>query len=167
MSTPAVKPIPEGMHSLTPHLVCDGAAAAIDFYKKAFGATEKLRLADPKLGGAIVCAELVIGDSVVSIADEAPQWNARGPKALGGSPASLWLYLDDCDAAFNRAVAAGATVMMPPMDMFWGDRFAGVFDPFGYRWSLATHTQDLTPEEIAAGEAAWRKQMEAQGPAPK
>jgi len=160
----AKKAVPDGYATVTPSLVLDDAAAAIEWYKKALGAEEVgQRAVDPE--GKIMHALIKIGNSLVMVNDAV--MGMKGPKALGGSPASLWLYLDDCDAAFNRAVAAGATVMMPPMDMFWGDRFAGVFDPFGYRWSLATHTQDLTPEEIAAGEAAWRKQMEAQGPGPK
>ncbi|WP_245152365.1 VOC family protein [Allopusillimonas soli] len=141
-----VSPIPPDMATVTPHLVCAGAADAIAFYKKAFGAVEKSRL--ELMPGKIAHAYLRIGDSAIFLMDEVPEWNARGPKMLKGSPVSLHLYVQDVDAATEQAIAAGATVVMPVEDMFWGDRYGVVEDPFGHRWSLATHVQDLTPEEI-------------------
>ena len=152
MNTPAVKPIPEGMHSLTPHLVCAGAAAAIDFYKAAFGAVEGGRLPGP--GGKLMHAALRIGDSALMLVDEMPEWGALGPKALKGSPVTIHLYVTDVDAAVAQAVAAGAKVTMPVADMFWGDRYGQVEDPFGHKWSIATHTRDLSFEQIQAGMAA-------------
>jgi PhnB protein len=151
MSLTKVKPIPEGMHSLTPHLVCAGAANAIEFYKKAFGATELSRLPGPD--GKLMHGAVRIGDSTLMLVDEMPQWGALGPKSLKGSPITMHLYVTDVDAAFAKAVAAGATVKMPVSDMFWGDRYGQVEDPFGHRWSIATHTRDLTDEEIKKGMA--------------
>jgi PhnB protein len=147
MTKPPVKPIPDGMHSLTPHLVCDGAAAAIEFYKKAFGAVEQSRIPGPE--GRLVHASVLIGDSVLMLVDEWPDMGALGPKALKGSPVTIHLYVPDADATLAQAVAAGATVTMPMADMFWGDRYGQVKDPFGHNWSIATHLRDLTPEEIA------------------
>ncbi len=144
MST--VKPIPEGMHSITPHLVCAGAADAIEFYKKAFNAVELARLADP--GGKLMHAMVQIGDSVVMLNDEYLDWGVLGPKTVGGSPVTIHLYVTDVDSAFAQAVDAGATVKMPVADMFWGDRYGVLVDPFGHNWSLATHKHDLTSEEI-------------------
>jgi len=147
MSTPSkVKPIPEGMHSLTPHLVCAGAAEAIEFYKNAFGAVERGRMPGPD--GKLMHAQVSIGDSYLMLVDEMPQWKCLGPKALGGSPVTLHLYVEDADAVFERAVAAGAQVVMPLDDMFWGDRYGQLLDPFGHKWSVATHVRDLTSEEI-------------------
>jgi uncharacterized glyoxalase superfamily protein PhnB len=148
-----VKPIPDDMHTVTPHLVCGGAAAAIDFYKKAFNATELGRLPDDK--GRIMHAQIQIGDSVVMLHDEFPEMGALGPKARNGTSVTLHLYVDDADASFARAVKAGATVKMPLADMFWGDRYGIVEDPFGHAWSIATHIRDLTPKQIqdAAKEA--------------
>lgn len=153
MSTAAVKPIPEGMHSITPHLTCAGAAEAIEFYKKAFGAVEMGRMAGP--GGKLMHAQLRIGDSPIMLVDEFPEWGGKGPKALGGTPVAIHLYVPDADAVFTTAVAAGATVKMEMADMFWGDRYGVVIDPFGHMWSIATHIKDMTPEEMAqAGKAA-------------
>jgi uncharacterized glyoxalase superfamily protein PhnB len=136
------------MNTITPHLVVDGAADAIEFYKKAFGAQEVMRMPGPdgKLGHAM----LRIGDSMLMLADEYPQWESFGPLALKGSPVTLHLSVPDVDAAFARALEAGATVRMPLADMFWGDRYGIVQDPFGHRWSLATHVRDVSPEEMAA-----------------
>ena len=149
MADPAAKPIPDGMHALTPHIVCAGAADAIAFYRKAFGAAELARLEGP--GGKLMHAAVRIGDSVLMLMDEFPEWGTLGPKALKGTPVTLHLYVKDVDAEMERAVAAGATVTMPVADMFWGDRYGQVQDPFGHRWSIATHTRDLSPEEIRKG----------------
>jgi len=151
MSTSPVKAIPDGMHSLTPHLVCAGAAEAIEFYKKAFNAVELARLPGPD--GKLMHALVRIGDSMVMLVDEFPQWGTFGPKALKGSPVVLHLYVEDVDAQVKQAVAAGAKLTMPVTDMFWGDRYGQLEDPFGHKWSVATHTRDLTPEEIKAGMA--------------
>jgi uncharacterized glyoxalase superfamily protein PhnB len=149
MAKPAPKPIPEGMHSLTPHLVCAGAADAIDFYKRAFNAVEEARIPGPE--GKLIHAAVKIGDSTLMLVDENPQWGALGPKALKGSPVTIHLYVPDVDATVAQAVAAGAKVTMPVADMFWGDRYGQLEDPFGHRWSVATHTRDLTPEEMREG----------------
>jgi PhnB protein len=140
------KPIPEGMHSVTPQLVCAGAAAAIEFYKKAFGATEVGRVAGPD--SKIMHAMLRIGDSGVMLVDEMPQWGALGPKSLKGSPVTIHLYVPDVDAFVSRAVDAGAKVTMPVADQFWGDRYGKIEDPFGHQWSVATHVRDVAPEEM-------------------
>jgi uncharacterized glyoxalase superfamily protein PhnB len=146
MSTPAVKPIPEGMHSLTPHLVCAGAADAIGLYTKAYNAVEEARLADTT--GRLVHAMIRIGDSTLMLADESPEMSMLGPKSLHGSPVTIHLYVADVDAVVEQAVAAGAKITMPTADMFWGDRYAGLEDPFGHRWSVATHIKDVGPEEM-------------------
>jgi uncharacterized glyoxalase superfamily protein PhnB len=143
---PQVKPIPEGMHTVTPHLVCAGAAEAIEFYKKAFDATELGRLAGPQ--GKLMHAMMRIGDSSVMLVDEFPEWNSLGPKALKGSPVTIHLYVEDVDAFVKRAVAAGAKITMPIDDMFWGDRYGKLEDPFGHHWSVATHTRDVSPDEM-------------------
>ncbi len=148
MATQNVKPIPEGMHTVTPHLVCAGAADAIEFYKKAFGAVELHRLPGPD--GKLMHGAIRIGDSTVMLVDENPEWQALGPKALKGSPVTLHLYVEDADAFFAKAVASGASAMMPVTEMFWGDRYGVVTDPFGHNWSIATHVRDATPEEMAA-----------------
>ncbi|KWB57176.1 VOC family protein [Burkholderia ubonensis] len=145
MST-SVKPIPEGMRTLTPHLICAGAADAIEFYRQAFNAVERVRLPAPN--GKLMHACLTIGDSTLMLVDEMPEHGALGPKALKGTPVCLHLFVPDVDAAIAQAVAAGAKVTMPAADMFWGDRYGQVEDPFGHRWSLATHQRDLTPEQI-------------------
>lgn len=151
MSKSAVNPIPTGMHSVTPHLVCADAQAAMDFYVKAFGASIVAKLDGPD--GRLMHGEIKIGDSMIMIAAEYPEYGSRGPKALGGTPVTLHMYVEDADQAFAKAVAAGATAKMPVADMFWGDRYGIVEDPYGHQWSLATHVRDLSPEEIAKGAA--------------
>ncbi|HSW25659.1 MAG TPA: VOC family protein [Burkholderiaceae bacterium] len=146
MPQPNVKPIPEGMHSLTPHLVCDGAAKAIEFYKKAFNAVDGGRLDGPD--GKVMHAMVRIGDSPLMLVDENPEWGAIGPKSLKGSPVTIHLYVKDADATVKQAVAAGAKVTMPLSDTFWGDRYGQIEDPFGHHWSVATHLQDLTDAQI-------------------
>jgi PhnB protein len=149
----AVKPIPEGMHSVTPHLVCAGAADAIEFYKQAFGAIERGRMPGPD--GKVMHAQIKIGDSHIMLADEFPDFGSLGPKSLGGTPVTIHLYVPDADAVFQRALDAGATVKMPIGDMFWGDRYGILTDPFGHSWSIATHMKDMTPEQMAqAGKEA-------------
>ncbi len=143
-----VNPIPEGFHTLTPHLNVSDGAGAIDFYKKAFGAEEINRHLMPD-GKKIMHALLQIGSSRFMLNDEFPEMMVKGPKALGGTPVTLALYVADVDALFSRAVAAGATVAMPLTDMFWGDRYAQVTDPFGHKWELCQHIEDVTPEESA------------------
>ena len=147
--TETVNPIPHGMHALTPHLVCDGAAAAIEFYKEAFGAVEVDRLAGP--GGKLLHAMLRIGDSALMLVDEFPEMFALGPNARGGSSVTIHVSVVDVDASFRRATAAGAQVRMPVTDMFWGARYGLVQDPFGHLWSIATHQRDLTSQQIAEG----------------
>lgn len=145
-SKPAVKPVPDGMHTVTPYLVCAGASDAIAFYQKAFGATEQMRLPGPD--GRLLHAALRIGDSVIMLNDEFPEMGAFGPKSRGGASVTIHLFVDDADASFARAVAAGATVKMPLNDMFWGDRYGLIEDPFGHSWSIATRLRDLTHAEI-------------------
>jgi uncharacterized glyoxalase superfamily protein PhnB len=141
-----IKPIPDGMHSVTPHLVCAGAADAIEFYRKAFDAADIGRLPGP--GGKLLHALIRIGDSAVMLVDEFPEWGSFGPRSLKGSPVTLHLYVEDVDAVFERAVAAGAQVVMPLADMFWGDRYGVLEDPFGHRWSIGTHVRDVSPDEM-------------------
>jgi PhnB protein len=141
----SVKPVPEGYHTATPYLIINGAAKAIDFYKSAFGATELMRMEDR---GRIGHAEIKIGDSAIMLADEYPEMDYRGPEALGGSPVSILLYVDDADAVFNKAVAQGAKVLKPMQDQFYGDRSGFVQDPFGHLWGIATHKEDVSPEEM-------------------
>jgi uncharacterized glyoxalase superfamily protein PhnB len=144
------------MRSITPHLICAGAADAIEFYKKAFGAEEMMRMPGPD--GRLMHAAVRIGDSMVMLVDEMPEWGALGPKALKGSPVTIHLMVDNVGEVFARAVAAGATAKMPVADMFWGDRYGKVVDPFGHEWSIATHVRDMTPEEMmAAGREAMAK----------
>ena len=142
----SVKPIPEGMHTVTPHLVCAGAAEAIEFYQKAFGATELSRV--PGANGKLMHASVRIGDSVVMLNEEMPEWGAFGPKSLKGSAVTIHLYVENADAVFEQAVAAGAKITMPLDDMFWGDRYGKVEDPFGHQWSIGTHVRDVSPEEM-------------------
>src|SRR5919106_1648232 len=142
---PKVKPVPDGMHTVTPHLVCAGAADAIEFYKKAFGAVEEARLPGPN--GRLMHALIRINGSAVMLVDEMPEWGALGPKALKGSPVTLHLYVGDVDAVVARAVAAGAKITMPVADQFWGDRYGKLEDPFGHHWSVATHVRDVSMEE--------------------
>ena len=141
-----VKPVPDGMHTVTPHLVCAGAAEAIEFYKKAFGAVEEGRLPGPN--GKLMHAMIRIEGSAVMLVDEMPEWGALGPKALKGSPVTIHLYVEDVDAFVKRAVAAGAKITMPVADQFWGDRYGQLEDPFGHHWSIGTHIRDVTPDEM-------------------
>ncbi len=143
-----VKPIPEGYHSVTPYLIIKGASAAIDFYKRAFGATELFRMPDPG-GKGIMHAEIKIGDSPIMLADEQPQMY-RGPQSLGGTPVSLMLYVDDVDTVFPRALSAGAKEVKPVQDQFYGDRSGTLTDPFGHLWTIATHKRDVSSEEMMA-----------------
>ena len=142
-------PIPAGYHSVTPALVFNDAAAAIAFYKKAFDAREKLVV--PGADGRVMHAEVTIGDSILMLGEENPAWpDHKSPGSLGGSPVSLNIYLADADAAYEKAVAAGAKSVKPPEDAFWGDRYAVVEDPFGYSWAVLTHKKDVPPEEMKA-----------------
>lgn len=142
----AVQPIPEGYHTATPYLIIKGAAQAIEFYKKAFGATVLMRMDGPD--GTVGHAEIKIGDSPIMLGDEFPQMGFVGPQTLGGTPVGIMLYVADADAMFNQAVSAGAKVLKPMQDQFYGDRNGTVSDPFGHMWTISTHKEDLTPEEI-------------------
>jgi uncharacterized glyoxalase superfamily protein PhnB len=150
-------PIPKGHHTVTPALTVDGAAQALDWYKKALGAEEVARAVGPD--GKIMHAEIKIGDSLIMVND--PMGDGKGPKAFGGSPASLWLYVEDCDALFKRAVAAGGKVTSygAMTDQFWGDRSGTFKDPYGYTWSIATHKEDLTPQEMKQRQDEFMKQF--------
>ena len=161
MSQQQVKPIPDDMHSITPHLVCAGAADAIEFYKKAFNATEAARLPGPD--GKLMHAMIRIGDSAVMLVDDFPNWGSFDPKALKGSPVTIHLYVNNVDAVVEQAVAAGAKIKMPVADMFWGDRYGQLEDPFGHRWSVATHVRDVSPEEMKQA----MREMAAQHPSPQ
>ena len=141
-----VSPIPAGFHTATPYLTLSECARAIDFYKRAFGATELVRMEAP--GGKIGHAELKIGDSHIMLADEFPGAGNKAPKTLGGTTSGVFLYVTDVDVAYKRAVDAGANPDMPPSDMFWGDRYGKLTDPFGHSWALATHKEDVAPEEM-------------------
>ena len=147
--TETVSPIPPGMHTITPHLICAGAAAAIEFYKEAFGAVEITRMGGPD--GKLFHAMVRIGDSFLMLVDEFADMHAFGPKALGGTSVTIHLSVVDADAAFKRATAAGATPRMPVTEMFWGARYGQVVDPFGHLWSMATQVRELTPEQIFEG----------------
>jgi uncharacterized glyoxalase superfamily protein PhnB len=153
-----VASIPRGYHTVTPHLTVRGAAEAIDFYTRAFGALERGRMPGPN-GKAIMHAELQIGNSIVFLADEFPDMGCRAPQTLGGATGTLHLYVRDVDRAFQQAVAAGAEVRMPVTDMFWGDRYAKVADPFGHEWGLATHKEDLSAREIGRRAEAFFARM--------
>jgi uncharacterized glyoxalase superfamily protein PhnB len=142
-----VKPIPDGMNTVTPHLVCKDAAKAIEFYKKAFGAEEGGRMTTPD-GKKVLHASLRIGDSALMLADEFPDWGSVGPETLKGTPVVIHLYVKDADSVFDQAVKAGATVKMPIAEMFWGDRYGQLQDPFGHVWSVATHVRDVSFEEM-------------------
>jgi PhnB protein len=141
-----VKPIPEDMHSITPHLVCAGAADAIDYYKRAFGAVETARMPAPD--GKLMHAMVRIGDSAVMLVDENKEWGMFSPKEMPASPVTLHLYVTDVDAVYARAIKEGGTAKMPPADMFWGDRYGVLTDPFGHSWSIATHIRDMSPQEM-------------------
>ena len=144
----AVSPVPPGQHTVTPHLVVRGAGKAIEFYKKAFGMTEVMRMPGPN-GHSVMHAELKLGDSQIYLADEWPGVEVAAPEKFGGTTVSIHLYVPDCDALFKQAVAAGCKPTMPIMVMFWGDRFGKVLDPFGHSWSIATHVEDVPPDEMA------------------
>ncbi len=158
----AKKAVPEGFHTVTPQLILDDAAKAIDWYKKGLGAEEVSRAVGPD--GKIMHAEIRLGDSRIMLNDA--MMGAKGPKAMGGSPASLWVYVEDCDALFKRAVAAGAKVQDGPMgamgDQFWGDRCGTLTDPHGYRWTIATHKEDLSPQEMEQRQKEWMKKFAPQ-----
>jgi len=147
-----VKAIPEGYHTVTPYLIVNGAASAIEFYKKAFGATELFRMAGPD--GKIGHAEIKIGNSPIMLADEVPQMGYRGPQALGGSPVGILLYVEDVDKMAGQAIAAGAKVERPVQDQFYGDRSGTFADPFGHRWTIATHKEDVSSQEMKKRVAA-------------
>jgi len=140
------KAIPEGFHSVTPYMTCRDAARAIEFYKAAFGAVEKGVMRSPD--GKVAHAELRIGDSIIMLGDEFPEMGALSPQSTGGAGVGLHIYLEDVDAAFDRAVKAGAKVEMPVADMFWGDRYGKLADPFGHKWSIGTHKQDVSMQEM-------------------
>jgi len=157
-----VRPIPEGYHSVTPYLIVDDASAAIDFYKRAFGAAELFRL---PMGDKIGHAEIKVGDSHVMLADEFPDMGHLGPKSRGGTTVSLLLYVDDVDSAFGKAVSAGAKEERPVTDQFWGDRMGTLSDPFGHQWSLATHTEDVPPQEMETRMKAFSEKSKETQPA--
>ena len=157
-----VNAIPEGYQSVTPYLTIDGAAEAIRFYEQAFGATELFRL---PMGDRIAHAEIRIGNSHVMLSDEFPEMDQLGPKARGGATSSLMIYLEDVDAAYQQAIDAGATRERVPEDQFWGDRMGTLVDPFGHRWSLATHVEDVPPDEMERRMSAYASQQPAPQPA--
>jgi uncharacterized glyoxalase superfamily protein PhnB len=144
---PKAKPIPDGYHALTPYLIVRGADKAIEFYKKAFGATERFRMPGPD--GKIMHAEMQISDSAFMLGEECLEMDAKSPQTTGGSCVGIHIYTEDVDAAFARAIKAGAMSTAPVTDMFWGDRFGKLTDPFGHTWSIATHTKDLSPDQMA------------------
>ncbi|MGH9012586.1 MAG: VOC family protein [Acidimicrobiia bacterium] len=145
--SPSVKPIPDGYPRVSAYLVIDGASDAIDFYKDVFGASERMRMGDPS--GKVGHAELAIGDSVIMLADEYPEMDAVGPKTVGGTPVTMSVYVEDVDATFDRAVKAGAKALRPVENQFYGDRSGQFLDPFGHKWSVASHIEDVPPDEMA------------------
>ena len=149
------KAVPEGYSTVTPSLIQRDCTKAIDYYKKALGAVERMRMPGPD--GKIMHAELQIGTSIVMMNDE--MMGMKSAESLGATPVSFYLYVDDCDAALQKAISAGGKEVMPASDMFWGDRMGQFADPFGYRWTLATHVKDMTPEEMKKGQDEWMKQM--------
>ncbi|HSB14821.1 MAG TPA: VOC family protein [Bryobacteraceae bacterium] len=155
-----VKPIPDGCSTVTPYLVVKDAAKAIDFYKRAFGAQEVMRMPGPG-GHGVMHAEIKIGDSLIMVSDEFPGTNVTSPETAGTTTASLFVYFEDVDAAFQRAVGAGGKPVMPPADMFWGDRYGKLVDPFGHHWGLATHKEDVIPEEMSKRADAFFASMAA------
>lgn len=154
-----VSPIPAGYYTVTPYIVCRGAAKAIEFYKKAFDAKEKLRMLSPD--GSIGHAELKIGNAIVMLGDENPAMGSSAPETVGGTASGLFIYTKDVDKAYAKAIAAGAKAEQPPTNMFWGDRYCKLADPFGHKWSMATHTEDLSPKEMAKRGAEAMAQMAA------
>ena len=153
------QPVPEGYSTLTPYLAVEDASTAIDFYQRAFGAKERARMPGP--GGSVMHAELEIGDSVIMLSDPFPQSSTKPPKELGGTSVSIMTYVEDTDSAYKQAIDAGATSLMEPDDMFWGDRFSLVEDPFGHQWTIATHVEDVSPEEMQKRSEEWAAQMAA------
>jgi PhnB protein len=153
----AVEAIPQGYHTLTPYMTVRDGARAIEFYKRAFGAKEKGVMKGPD--GKIMHAELIIGDSIFMLADEFPEFGSMSPLSTGGSGMGLHIYVEDVDSAFDRAIGAGATIDMPVSDMFWGDRYGKLADPFGHKWSIATHKRDLSPAEMEEGMKAMMQEM--------
>ena len=153
----AVKPIPEGYHTVTPYLIVKGAGKALEFYQKALGAKEVMRLAGPN--GQVMHAEIKIGDSMIMLADEFPEMGAKSPQTIGGSPVGICLYVNDVDAQFKQALAAGAKEERPVKDQFYGDRSGTLRDPFGHQWTIATHKEDLTPEEIGKRAQEWMQKQ--------
>ena len=151
------QPVPEGYSTLMPYLAVEDASAAIDFYERALGAKERARMAGP--GGSIMHAELEIGDSIVMLSDPFPQASTKTPKELGGTSVNIMTYVEDTDAAYKQAIDSGATSLMVPDDMFWGDRFSLVQDPFGHTWTIATHIEDVSPEEMQKRSEEWAAQM--------
>jgi PhnB protein len=151
------QPVPEGYSTLMPYLAVDDASAAIDFYQRAFGAKERGRQEGPS--GSIMHAELEIGDSVIMLSDPFPQASTKPPKELGGTSVSIMTYVEDNDAVFKQAIDAGATSLMEPDDMFWGDRMSSVQDPFGHSWTIVTHIEDVSPEEMQKRSEEWMAQM--------
>lgn len=154
-----VRPVPDGYHTVAPHLCIEGAAQALKFYKKAFGAKEELCLKMP--GGKIGHAEIQIGDSRIMLSDEFPDFGNRSPKAFGGTPVTIHLYVEDVDALAAKAVAAGAKVLIPVADQFYGDRSGRIQDPFGHVWIISTHIEDVTPKEVERRTVAFMKQLAA------
>jgi len=154
----AVKSVPDGFNTVSAYLVVKNAVEALEFYQKAFGAEAGARMPGPD-GESTMHAEMRIGNSTVMLTDENPQWEMKSPATVGGSPASLHVYVDDADKAFNRAVEAGCTVAAPIMDAFWGDRYGKVKDPFGYQWGIATHKEDLSLEEMGRRAAEFFSSM--------
>jgi len=157
--------LPAGYHSVTPSLTIKGAAEALTFYKKAFGAEETHRFSAPD--GKVMHAEFKIGNSILMMSDEFPEWNALSPKSVGGCPSSLLIYVPDVDASLKQAVQAGAQETMPAADQFWGDRMGGVVDPFGYKWTLATRKEEVPEKEVAQRFEKWMKDTGGKGCAPK
>jgi PhnB protein len=155
MSKARTKPVPDGYHSVTPYLIVDGGAKAIDFYKRVFRASERMRMPSP--GGKVGHAELTIGDATIMLADEHPEMGARGPRAFGGAAVSLHLYVEDVDATVKVAVAEGAKLLRPVEDKFYGDRMGTIEDPFGHHWHVSTHKEDVPPDEMARRAAAMSK----------
>jgi PhnB protein len=153
----AVKPIPDGYHSVTPYLIVSGAAKALDFYKQAFNAEERMRMPGP--GGKIMHAEIQIGDSMIMLSEEFPEMGAKSPQTIGGSPVGICLYVQNVDAMFKQALAAGAKEERPVKDQFYGDRSGTLRDPFGHQWTIATHKEDLTPEQMEQRATEFMKQM--------
>lgn len=143
----AAKPIPDGFRTVTPHLIIQGAAEAMEFYKKAFGAEETARMPGPD-GKSVMHGQLKLGDSVLMVAEEQPEMGSQSPARLGGSPVCISLYVEDCDAVAKKAIDAGCTELFPVQDMFWGDRYGQISDPYGHVWEIMTHKEDLTPEEM-------------------